>query len=186
LPSRYLLSVGTVEPRKNVQTLLTAFADLPAAVREACPLVLAGPWGWKSSGERAFFETTAKPLGAMHLGYVADDDLPALYAGASALLFPTFYEGFGLPPLEMLACGGAVVCSSTSEAVREVVGPCGEYVHPSDVPGWREMMRRAATDDLRRRDGVERAAGFTWKRAAMETLDVYRAVLGQRVIRRAA
>jgi len=98
LPPRYLLAVGTIEPRKNIGTLLKAFCGLPANVRKSCPLVLAGGWGWKSGPDRELFETEARPRGAIHLGYVDDDDLPGLYAGATALLFPTYYEGFGLPP----------------------------------------------------------------------------------------
>jgi alpha-1,3-rhamnosyl/mannosyltransferase len=183
LPLRYFLCVGTVEPRKNVLTVLRAFADLPAGVRAACPLVLAGPWGWKADAERAFFEATARPAGARHLGYVAAADLPAVYNGAAALLYPSFYEGFGLPPAEMLACGGAVVCSTEAAAVREVIGPCGLYLDALDVAGWRDAMRRLAGGAAAPRGGVERAGRFTWDRAARETFAVYAAALGRRSVR---
>ncbi|HKB38172.1 MAG TPA: glycosyltransferase family 1 protein, partial [Gemmataceae bacterium] len=103
---KYLLYVGTLEPRKNVETLLRAYCDLPARQRERCPLVLAGGWGWRAEGLRTLFESEARPRGVLHIGYVAEADLPALYSGARALAFPSLYEGFGLPPLEMLACGG--------------------------------------------------------------------------------
>ena len=181
LPPRYLLAVGTIEPRKNVGTLLRAFADLPAAVRESCPLVLAGGWGWKSEPERERFETEARHRGAIHLGYVADEDLPGLYAGAAALFYPSFYEGFGLPPVEMLACGGTVI-ASTAAAVREVVGGHALVLDPHDLGGWRDAMRRAATepdfaDDLRR-GGIAHARRFTWDAAARRTCAVYRQVLG--------
>src|SRR5207302_4554300 len=108
LPPRYLLYLGTIEPRKNVRTLLHAYCDLPAALRESCPLVLAGGWGWKAEEVAAFFHDEARHKGVLRLGYVAEEDLGALYNGARALVFPSLYEGFGLPPMEMLACGGAV------------------------------------------------------------------------------
>ena len=181
VPERFTLCVGTIEPRKNLLTVMRAFADLPAAAREACPLILAGPWGWRSEAERAFFESTAKPRGARHLGYVSDADLPALYNAASALLYPSFYEGFGLPPAEMLACGGAVVYAQEAAAVREVVGDCGEALPAEDVPAWRRMLLRIAAGELRPApDGVVRAARFTWAKCATETRAIYGQVLGLR------
>lgn len=180
LPPRYFLAVGTIEPRKNIGTLLRAFCDLPTEIRAACPLVLAGGWGWKSDRERELFETEARHRGAIHLGYVDDMDLPGLYAGAVALLYPSFYEGFGLPPVEMLACGGGVI-ASTAAAVREVVGGHAVLLDPQDSDGWREAMRRAAADadylDDSRRGGVAHTRGFTWDVAAKKTLGVYRRVL---------
>ncbi|HEY3787624.1 MAG TPA: glycosyltransferase family 1 protein, partial [Urbifossiella sp.] len=182
LPSRYLLAVGTIEPRKNLLTLLKAFCDLPAEARSACPLVIAGGWGWKSEPERELFETQAKPRGAIHLGYVADADLPALYSNAEALLYPSFYEGFGLPPVEMLACGGGVI-ASTAAAVREVVGGHAMLLDPHDLTGWRDAMLKVirepdCLEDFRR-GGVPHARRFSWERAAENTLGVYRRVLGQ-------
>lgn len=181
LPARYLLYVGTVEPRKNLTTLLRAFCDLPAGLREACPLVLGGSWGWKSGAERELFDTEARHRGVRHLGYVADADLPVLYAGAEALFYPSFYEGFGLPPVEMMACGGAAVVSS-ADAVREVVGTAAVVLDPHDLPAWREAMRRAIVDRESlapyRRSGVAHAARFGWDRAANRTFAVYRSVLG--------
>src|SRR5207253_2488871 len=155
--------------------------DLPPRARAACPLVLAGGWGWKSGPERELFEAEARNQGAIHLGYVDDADLPALYTGAAALLYPSFYEGFGLPPVEMLACGGGVI-ASTADAVREVVGRHAVLLDPHDLAGWREAMRRAATDPEflaeSRRGGIAHARRFTWHRAAEQTLAVYRQVLG--------
>jgi alpha-1,3-rhamnosyl/mannosyltransferase len=184
LPPRYLLCVGTIEPRKNVGTAMRAFADLPAEVREACPLVLVGPWGWKSDADREFFERVGRDRGVRHLGYVADTDLPAVYAGAGGLVYPSYYEGFGLPPVEMLACGGAVL-ASTAAAVREVCGPHAAFVEPDDLPGWRAAMLRLATDpgyrDDLRRGGPAHAAHFTWERTAQATAAVYRQVLASSV-----
>lgn len=181
LPPRYTLYVGTIEPRKNIGTLLKAFCDLPAKTREACPLVLAGGWGWKAEAERDLFTSTAKPLGAIHLGYVPDDDLPALYAGAEALLYPSFYEGFGMPPVEAMACGTAAV-TSTADAVREVVGTNALTIAPDNLDGWRDALARIATDReflaYYRRRGIAHAATFTWEACARVTHGVYRKVLG--------
>lgn len=181
LPLRYFLAVGTIEPRKNIATILRAFCDLPASLREACPLVLAGGWGWKSDRDRELFETEARHRGTIHLGYVDDADLPALYSGATALLYPSFYEGFGLPPVEMLACGGAVI-ASTAAAVREVVGGHAVLLDPHDLDGWREAMRRAVSKrhclEWMRDGGQTHASQFTWEAAAGRTVAVYRKVLG--------
>jgi alpha-1,3-rhamnosyl/mannosyltransferase len=181
LPERYFLVVGAIEPRKNLLTLLRAFSDLPAELRAACPLVLAGGWGWKSEPERVFFESEARDKGVRHLGYVADADLPALYAGAAALVYPSFYEGFGLPPVEMLATGGGVI-ASTAAAVREVVGGHARLIDPHDLAGWRDSLRDVATDptalDDTRRGGITHVRRFTWAAAADRTMAVYRSVLG--------
>lgn len=181
LPERFFLCVGTIEPRKNLGVVIRAFADLPSEVRSQCPLVLAGPWGWRSDEERMLFDQIGVPAGARHLGYVPSRLLPALYSAARVLLYPSHYEGFGLPPVEMLACGGAVIVS-TDPAVREVVGRCGKVIVPDDVTGWRDAMREAANDDefltALSRGGVARSATFTWTRAARETMAVYRKVLG--------
>jgi alpha-1,3-rhamnosyl/mannosyltransferase len=185
LPPRYFLTVGTIEPRKNLLTVMKAFCELPSDVRAACPLVLAGGWGWKSGPERDLFKREAWPRGAIHLGYVADADLPALYSGAAALMYPSFYEGFGLPVAEMLACGGAVVASS-ADAVREVAGKHAPIVEPLDVDGWRTAMLRTAREpewlEDYRRGAVRHAQGFTWQRAAADTLQVYRRVTGEDVM----
>jgi alpha-1,3-rhamnosyl/mannosyltransferase len=127
------------------------------------------------------FDEVGVPAGVRHLGYVPARLLPALYAAARVLLYPSHYEGFGLPPVEMMACGGAVI-ASTADAVREVVGGCGKLLAPDDLAGWRDAMRTAATDDEFIEDltdgGPARAAEFTWTRAARETMAVYRTVLG--------
>jgi glycosyltransferase involved in cell wall biosynthesis len=116
-----------------------------------------------------------------YLGYVPDEDLPGLYAGAEALFYPSHYEGFGLPPVEMMACGGAAVVS-TADAVSEVVGTHAPVIDPADVEGWRDAMHKTITDrDFLapyRGRGILYAARFSWDRAAGQTIDVYRRVLG--------
>lgn len=181
LPERYLLYVGTVEPRKNLTTLLRAYCDLPSELRQSCPLVLGGGWGWKSEPVRELFESEARHSGVRYLGYVADEDLPGLYAGSVVLLYPSFYEGFGLPPVEAMACGSAAIVS-TAEAVREVVGSQAVQLDPRDLAAWREAMRCAIAEPdyltSYRRDGLAHAEQFRWQRAAQTTLEVYRRVLG--------
>jgi len=177
LPAKYFLCVGTIEPRKNVGTAMRAFCDLPSEVRETCPLALVGPWGWKSEADREFYETIGKAKGVRHLGYVSDSQMPALFAGATGLVYPTFYEGFGLPPVEMLAAGGRVL-ASTATVLREVCGPHAEYLKPEDVVAWRVGMKRLATETVfeSRSAAVAHAGKFTWTRAAVETMQVYRKV----------
>jgi alpha-1,3-rhamnosyl/mannosyltransferase len=185
LPPRYLLYVGTIEPRKNILTLLRAYCDLPSSLREGCPLVLAGGWGWQTEDVAAFYETQAKHKNVVRLGYVAEKDLALLYNGARALVYPSLYEGLGLPPLEMLACGGAVL-ASTAEAIAEVVGGQAHLIEPRDLSGWRDALRRIMTDDdwwkTLRLGAVEYARPFTWDRCAEETLRVYRNVVGKKVL----
>ncbi len=181
LPPRYLLYLGTIEPRKNVLTLLRAYCSLPADLRARYPLLLVGGWGWNSADVAAYLESEAKARGVLHLGYVPDRHMPALYNGARALIFPSFYEGFGLPPLEMLACGGAVI-ASTAGAIAETVGRVAHLVEPLDLDGWRTAMQRIVADDdwhqTLRRGAEDVARPFTWEACAADTLRAYRIVCG--------
>src|SRR6185369_12251922 len=110
--------------------------SLPESLRVRYPLVLVGGWGWNAGEVADYLSREARHRGVIHLGYVADADLPALYNGARALVYPSHYEGFGLPPLEMLACGGAVL-ASTAGAVAEVVGSQAHLIAADDFDGWR-------------------------------------------------
>lgn len=189
LPPRYLLSVGTIEPRKNILMLLETYCSLPESLRSRWPLLLVGSWGWNAREVADYLERVARHRGVLHLGYLADEHLAAVYHGARALIYPSHYEGFGLPPIEMLACGGAVL-ASTAGALVETVGGQAHLIHAEDVDGWREALVRIATDDdwwhaLRR--GAEVAARpYTWDRAAAETLCLYRTLCGQQQPRRCA
>jgi alpha-1,3-rhamnosyl/mannosyltransferase len=179
LPPRYLLHVGTVEPRKNLLLLMRAYCALPEAVRAGCPLLLVGGWGWNVREVHEYWQAEARHRGVLVAGYVADDDLGAIYNGARALVCPSLYEGFGLPPVEMLACGGVVVCS-TAAALVETAGAFAHVVDPHDTDGWRDAMRHAVQDDDwcrgLRRGAVEAARPFTAERCAAETWAVYRRV----------
>ncbi len=182
LPASYLLHVGTLEPRKNLLLLLQAYGDLPAALRDRCPLLLVGGWGWNAAALAEHYHGVARHRGVRHLGYVVEADLPALYNGARALVFPSHYEGFGLPPLEMLACGGAVI-ASTAGAVVETAGQRAHLVDPMDLAGWRDAMARVIADDdwcdRLRRGSPDVARPYTWERCARDTYRVYQAVLGK-------
>jgi alpha-1,3-rhamnosyl/mannosyltransferase len=181
LPSNYLLCVGTIEPRKNVLRLLQAYCGLPDAVRSRWPLLLVGKWGWNTPDVAEFLHAEARHRGVIHRNYVPDRYLAALYNGARALVYPSLYEGFGLPPVEMMACGGAVL-ASTAGAVAEVVGRHADLIDPLDIDGWRQSMQRVVQDDdwwLRlRRGAVEAARPFTWEQCATDTLRVYRQLSG--------
>lgn len=179
LPPRYVLSVGTLEPGKNRDALLRAFARLRDAGLDHA-LVVAGPRGWRQEG----LDDTVKELSlrdrVLVLGYVPEEDLPDLYRGAELFAFPSLHEGFGLPALEALACGTPVVASNGS-AMPEVLDGAALLVDPRDVGALAQAMVRVLTDadlaaDLRAR-GPERARLFSWERTARETLAVYRQVL---------
>lgn len=181
LPERYLLCLGTIEPRKNVRLLLQAYGALPAAIRDRYPLLLVGSWGWNSGDIAAYLESEGRSRGVRYLGYLPESALPVLYGGARALVFPSRYEGFGLPPAEMLACGGAVL-ASTADAVAETVGTRAQLIDPDDLDGWRAAMERVCSDEAwwqsLRRHAPEAARQFTRERCAAETYAVYQRALG--------
>jgi glycosyltransferase involved in cell wall biosynthesis len=163
----YILSVGTVQPRKNYTRLIRAFASLRAEAQ----LLIAGGKGWlyeEIVAEAEEHETVRL------LGFVEDEDLPALYRNAALFAFPSLYEGFGLPVLEAMACGTPVVCSDAS-SLPEVAGNAALLVDPLDIDVLTEAMTRVLGDaDLRQAmiaRGLQQAARFTWERAARQLLD---------------
>jgi glycosyltransferase involved in cell wall biosynthesis len=194
LPDRYLLFVGSREPRKNLSTLLTAYRALlstrlelvdngPRATEGAGttigggvpPLVLVGPPGWGQT-----LETAGLPPDAVRTpGYLPEPDLARVVAGAAALVVPSWYEGFGLPALEALACGTPVVASDLP-ALREVLGDQAELVAPGDPAALADALARVLQDPggedacAARRT---RTAGFTWENCAQATLSAYRLAL---------
>jgi glycosyltransferase involved in cell wall biosynthesis len=181
LPQQYLLHLGTIEPRKNLLRLLRVYCSLPSELRSRWPLLLVGDWGWNCADVAEYLQNEARHRGVIHVGYVADEDVPALYNGACALVYPTLYEGFGIPPLEMMACGGAVL-TSTAGALKETLGKKAHGVDPLDDDGWRRaLMRLLRDDDWReslRRGATAVARPYTWDRCAAETYRVYRRLCG--------
>lgn len=177
---RYFLSVGTLEPRKNVQATVRAYAALPAAVRERHPLVLAGMRGWRTSAMERMLEPLVAGGQVRMLGYLDRTELAALTAGALAMVYPSIYEGFGLPVLEAMACGVPVITSNVS-SLPEVVGDTGVLIDPMDVDGLSEAMRQMAEDARLRADlgarALARAGQFSWQRCAAATTEVYRRAL---------
>lgn len=179
--SRYFLLVGTLEPRKNLQTALDAFMLLPEPLRKQYPLVIAGMSGWNNSALMQRISAMESSGEVRRLGYLSRVDLACVLAGATALLFPSIYEGFGLPPLEAMACGVPVVASNAA-SIPEVVGECGLLHDPFDADAMARAMRSLLDDSSMRCNlaemGLKQSAGFTWDACIKGTVRVYEKVLG--------
>ena len=174
LSGPYILYTGTVEPRKNVIGLLDAYAALPDTLRDTFSLVLVGGGGWLDADIlRRLDELSA--LSIIPTGYVADADLPALYSGARLFVYPSMYEGFGMPPLEAMACGVPVITSDSS-SLPEVVGDAGLMVSAPDTHELSSAIERVLTDEelatAMRTRGLLRAKRLTWARSASLMRDV--------------
>jgi len=165
----YVLAIGNIHPRKNLGRLLDGYLRLRQRKPDAPPMAWVGLERWRS--ERLV--ARAGDAGVVMTGFVAREDLPALYRQAAMLVYPSLYEGFGLPPLEAMACGTPVLASNTT-SLPEAVGDAGLTVDPTDVEGMAEAMARLLEDaSLRRRlrqAGLERASAFTWQRTAQRLL----------------
>ena len=179
LDGRYILYVGSERPRKNLGRLFEAFAELRPEFDDL-KLVKVGPVG----RSKAYRQDTMRKLNCLAIAddvvfvdYVQESDLASYYASAELLAYPSFYEGFGLPPLEAMCSGCPVVTSNTS-SLPEVVGDAGIMVSPTDTGGWVEAMRRVLTDNQLRNEmitkGLEQSKKFSWDRTAQQTLEVYR------------
>ncbi len=182
LHGQYLLAVGTLEPRKNLSVALQAFMRLDPQLRKRFPLVLVGMKGWHTSA----LEQQIAPLVAAgeirQLGYLAREDLAKVIAGATTLIYPSIYEGFGLPPLEAMACGVPVITSNVS-SIPEVVGDTGVMIAPHDVDGFAEAMRLIITaPEIRAAmaaKALARSREFSWASCVSETVEAYRLVLNK-------
>lgn len=177
---RYWLAVGSIEPRKNYETLLDAFELYWQSSRRPRRLRIAGGRGWKSERIHArMCEFNARGM-LEYLGYVPDDQLLSLYAGAEALLFPSWYEGFGLPVIEAMAQGCPVICSANT-SIPEVGGKAVTYIDPATPGEIAQAMLALEGDPARRRResaaGIAQAAKFTWDRTARLTRQFYDCVL---------
>lgn len=179
----YFLFVGSIEPRKNLGLVLDAYAALPPALQRRYPLVLAGAEGWRREHFQSRLSRLVDAGLVRELGYAPHDALPALYAGCAGFVFPSTYEGFGLPPLEAMACGAPVIVSGKA-SLPEVVGDGARIVSGDDADELAVSLRRlveepAATAMLCSR-GRARAGEFSWDRAATETIAAYRRAIQEK------
>jgi glycosyltransferase involved in cell wall biosynthesis len=176
---KYILAVGTLEPRKNLSSALLAFMQLPADIRKHCPLVLVGMKGWHTSS----LEKQMAPLVAAgeirQLGYLEREDLAVIIAGALTLVYPSIYEGFGLPPLEAMTCGVPVIASNVS-SLPEVVGDSGLLVNPHDIDDIAKAMETMiSAPDIRAasaQKSLTRSVEFSWGSCVDQTVGIYRQV----------
>jgi glycosyltransferase involved in cell wall biosynthesis len=179
LPDRFLLYVGTLEPRKNLVRLLEAFArwrvSAPAVDREIA-LILAGAKGW-------FYDEIFQRVHSLNLndvvhfpGFVPTESLPYWYQAAMAFVYPSYFEGFGMPVIEAMACGTPVLCSR-APGVAEVAGDAAHTFAPEDTDAMSQLIGNIVADDSLRSDlrqrGLEHARRFSWQRSAAETLAIY-------------
>lgn len=176
----YILAVGTLEPRKNLIVAIDAFLLLPKVLRQKYPLVIAGSKGWLLGELEKKLNPLIQSGEVKLLGYVPQDELPHIIAGALTLIFPSIYEGFGLPPLEAMACGVPVIASNNS-SIPEVVDDTGILLNSNDTQGFSEAMKSLIEDPILRatlsQKALERSKKFTWEQCALSTLEVYKKVL---------
>ena len=179
LPRPYLLFVGTIEPRKNVGMLLRAYQELPASIREEYELVIAGPPGWAQ--KEILARLRQPPPGVRYLGYVAEEDLPGLFAGAAGFVYPSLYEGFGFPVAQAMAAGAPVITSTVS-SLPEIAGGAALLVDPQSEAGLRDAMQVLLTSPSRRAEMAERgrtnARRFSWTECARRSLRFFQDVTG--------
>jgi alpha-1,3-rhamnosyl/mannosyltransferase len=169
-----------VEPRKNISLLLDAYEELPDKLRQIYPLVIAGDCGWKSQDIHQRMTELATKGWLRYFGYFPNNDLPNLVAGATLFLFPSKYEGFGLPPLEAMSCSVPTIVSNRA-SLPEVAGQAIPCLDADDVNLWRDNIQRVLEDaDWRQQlasAGAAQAAKFSWDRCASETLEAYKIAL---------
>ena len=178
----FVLFVGTIEPRKNLITLLRAFAEVIRTTELRPQLVIAGKKGWLMDEMSNYINSEDLSARIKFTGYITDEDLGALYSSCTVCVYPSLYEGFGLPPLEAMACGAPVIASNVP-SLFESTGKAALLVPPTDVQqlsqAIAEMIRNPEKRAYFSKAGLERASQFSWERTAELTLEVYREVVGQ-------
>jgi glycosyltransferase involved in cell wall biosynthesis len=185
----YVLAVGSIQPRKNLARLVRAYSALRGGRgRSNLPqLVLVGKQAWLYGDTLTAIEEEGLGASVVLTGYVSEGDLPALYTGALCFAYPSFYEGFGLPPLEAMSCGAPVLTGNLT-SLPEVVGDAALTVDPFDTGALAESLARLIDDDALRADlrerGLTRARRFDWRETARMTLQVYRSVLSDKGVNR--
>ncbi len=178
-PQNYILSVGTLEPRKNLEILITAYSRLPKNMLENYSLAIVGMRGWKERKLMKQINPLVKTGKIKLLGYVPQTHLPFLYNGAKAFCYPSIYEGFGIPLLEAMASGTPVIAANAT-SLPEVVGDAGLLLDSRDVDAWTAGMEKILLDDgmhnLLLKKGLKRSAQFTWRTCAEKTRHVYETI----------
>jgi alpha-1,3-rhamnosyl/mannosyltransferase len=179
----YILCVSTIEPRKKIAELLHAWRHVPQAIRQRIPLVIIGGGGWLSEDIKAELERDMKEGWVRYLGYVPEADLPGLYAGAALFVYPSSYEGFGLPPIEAMASGVPVIVSNRS-CLPEVTQGAAMVIDPDSIADFATALEQGLTDTPWRGQaisaGLKVAKNYTWERCATQTREIYQYVLGSR------
>jgi len=174
LSKKYILYTGTIEPRKNIVGIIDAYKALPQRLRDEYQLVLAGGKGWKDEEIKQSLEA-AKGENICLTGYVRDEDLPSMYSGASVFVYPSFYEGFGMPPLEAMACGVPVITSNNS-SLPEAVGIAGITINAEDTKALTKNITRVLTDEKLAKnmikEGYLQAKKFSWTVSAAKLKDI--------------
>jgi glycosyltransferase involved in cell wall biosynthesis len=181
IEDKFILFVGTIEPRKNLITLLRAFAEVLRNTDLRPQLVVAGQKGWMTDEISNYVTRENLSERIVFTGYVSDRELRALYSSCAVCVYPSLYEGFGLPPLEAMACGAAVIVSDIP-VLREVLGEAAVRVPPLDVLRTAASLVELLRDERQQahfaQAGLNHARRFSWEKTAQLTLDVYREVLG--------
>jgi glycosyltransferase involved in cell wall biosynthesis len=182
---KYILSIGTLEPRKNLSFSLRAHRRLPTSLRREYPLALVGAHGWNRSHFSKDLAAGLAEGSVKRLGYVDDHSLALITNGGRMLVYPSLYEGFGLPVVEAMASGLPVVVSNRA-SLPEVAGNAALYVHLNDVPGFSRQMIRLIEDEKKwekcRESGFKQVSRFTWQRCAEKTIDAYQIALHGQVL----
>lgn len=180
-PGSYGLSVAAFEPRKKLAELIGAWRRLPDKLRQNCPLVLAGGAGWRNEDLNKEIVSAQSEGWLKHLGFVPEAQLPKLYAGARLFIYPSVYEGFGLPPVEAMASGVPVIVSGRS-CLPEVCGDAAKLTDPDDLEGFATAIEASLSSSKWRSEaitrGLDRARSFTWDRCIRDTIAIYREVWG--------
>jgi glycosyltransferase involved in cell wall biosynthesis len=176
LAETFVLAVGNLQPRKNLETLIHATARLKSRGTRYGQLVIVGQTHWQARRILASMHQAGPEIDVRFLGYVPDEDLPALYSASQVFAFPSLYEGFGLPPLEAMACGTPVICSNAG-ALEEIVGGAGLLLPPKDVNAWTDALQSILENpELRTHmihQGLAHVRAFSWKDTATKTLEIY-------------
>mgnify|MGYP000350118574 CR=1 FL=1 len=178
LPDNFILFVGSIEPRKNLITLLKAYTKLCSKDKDNTPLVLVGFKGWENKEIMKLIDKEKSHI--KYLGYVEDEELPHVYNLASMFVFPTHYEGFGIPPIEAFACGTPVIVSNVA-SLPEVCSDAALYINPNDEDDLKDKIETLLNDNTLQKElikkGLEKVKEYSWEKAAKKHLEIFNKVL---------